>query len=234
MNPLKRDLTKTISVEIIPVGQGDIITDRIWAINWFNYRKKWLYGLYNRLAAPHVIKVGGQLLFKGHNQQILFGDEELSRQTLLIVTYPQIDNFLEMLTVKAFQLKSLLRVKAVKDFVFGFTKRLDKNEAAIMPKYNGTDSYLVYHYQGNAEQAKLYELARDNNVKVFFHGEKMARLKRIEVGKDDVLAPFFMDGIIVFEAENEEKVYNFAASEAFLNHNMLNKSGFAAIFDRVK
>ena len=234
MKPLKRDLTKTISVEIIPVGQGDINTDRIWAINWFNYRNKWLYTLYNRLAAPHVIKVGGQLLFKGHNQQTLFGDEALSRQTLLIVTYPGIDNFLEMLTVRAFQLKSLLRVKAVKDFVFGFTKRMDKNEVAIMPKYNGTDSYLVYHYQGNADQLKLFELAQDNNMKLFFHGEKMARLKRTEVGKDDVLAPFFMDGIIVFEAENEELVANFAASEAFLQHNMLNNSGFAGIFARVK
>lgn len=234
MSPLKRDLTKTISVEIIPAGQGDVKTDRIWAINWFNYKKKWLYGLYNRLAAPHVIKVGGQLLFKGHNQQTLFGDEELSRQTLLIVTYPKIDNFLDMLTVKAFQLKSLLRVKAVKDFVFGFTKRIDKNESALMPKYNGSDSYLVYHYQGNAGQEKLYEMAREHSVKIFFHGEKMAQLKRIEEGKDDVLAPFFMDGIIVFEADNEEAIANFATSERFSQHNMLNKSGFAAIFARVK
>ena len=234
MNQLKRELTKTIAVEIIPVGSGDIKTDRIWAINWFNYKKKWLYGLYNRLAASHVIKVEGQLLFKGHNQQTLFGDTELSRETLLIVTYPKIDNFLDMLTIKAFQLKSLLRVKAVKDFVFGFTKRADKNEAALMPKYNGSDSYLVYHYQGNANQEKLYELARDQNVKVFFHGEKMAQLKRIEEGKDDVLAPFFMDGIFVFEGDNDEAVANFGASEGFLQHNMLNKAGFAAIFTRIK
>ena len=234
MNPLQRDLTKTISVEIIPAGSGDIKTDRIWAINWFNYKKKWLYSLYNRLAAPHVIKVGGRLLFKGHNQRVLFGDEELARETLLIVTDPNIDNFLDMLTVKAFQLKSLLRVKAVKDFVFGFSKRVDKNEAALMPKYNGSDSYLVYHYQGNADQDKLYDLARDQNVKVFFHGEKMARLKRLEAGKDDVLAPFFMDGIIVFEAENEALVANFAAAEGFLQHNMLNKAGFASIFARDK
>ena len=234
MNQLKKDLTKTVSVEIIPVGQGDVKTDRIWAINWFNYKKKWLYTLYNRLAAPHVVKVGGQLLFKGHNNRILFGDENLSRQTLLIVTYPKIDNFLDMLTVKAFQLKSLLRVKAVKDFVFGFTRRLDRQEVGKLAGYNHTDSYLVYHYQGNTDQQGLNELARNQNLKVFFHGQKMAQLKRIEDGKDDVLAPFFMDGIIIFAAESEVILTNFAASETFLQYSRLNTSGFAAIFARVK
>jgi len=234
MNQLKRDLTKTISVEIIPVGEGDVSSDRIWAINWFNYKKKWLYGLYNRLAAPHVIRVGGQLLFKGHIQQTVFGAAELARETLLIVTYPKIDNFLEMLTVKAFQIVGLLRVKAVKEFVFGFTKRVDMNAAAPMQKYNGTDAYLVYHYQSKADKEKLNELARNENVKIFFHGEKMAQLKRIESGKEDVLAPFFMDGIIVFEADNDEAIANFAASEGFMQHKMLNKAGFAAIFTREK
>jgi len=234
MNPLKRELTKTIDVEIIPIGRGDINTDRIWAINWFNYKKKWLYKLYNRLAAPHVIRVGGQLLFKGHNSQSLFGDEELSRQTLLIVTYPKIDDFLDMLTIKTFQLVGLLRVKAVKDFVFGFTRRVDKHETGIMPKYNGNDSYLVYHYQGNTNHDELYELAGENNVKVFFHGEKMAQLKRLEEGKDDILAPFFMDEIMVFEAENDKRLADFADSSEFLQHKTLNSKSFVAIFSRVK
>jgi uncharacterized protein (DUF1330 family) len=234
MNPLKRELTKTISVEIIPAGQGDINTDRIWAINWFNYRRKWLYSLYNRLAAPHVIRVGGQLLFKGHNQRVLFGDEELARHTLLIVTYPKINDFLEMLTIKAFQLTSLLRVKAVNDFVFGFTKRIDKYDTALMPKYNGSDSYLVYHYQGNGDQEKLHESAHSHNVKMFFHGEKMARLKRLEEGKDDILAPFFMDGIILFEAENDQILTGFAKSSEFVQHKTLNIKSFGALFSRVK
>ena len=234
MSPLKRELTKTISVEIIPVGKGDIGTERIWAINWFDYKTKWLYSLYNKLVAPHVIQVGGQLLFKGHLKRALFGEEEFSRETLLIVTYPKVENFLDMLSVKAFQLKSLLRVKSVKNFVFGFTKRVDKNESAPIVKYNGGSSYLVYHYQGNPDHEKLHELAREQNVKIFFHGEKMAQLKRMEEGKDDVLAPFYMDGILVFEAENEEAVANFAASKGFLQHNIVNKSGFAALFTREK
>ena len=234
MNPLKRDLTKAISVEIIPVGKGDIKTERIWAINWFNYRNKWLYSLYNRLAAPHVISVGGQLLFKGHSQRVLFGVEELARDTLLIVTYPKIDNFLEMLSIKAFQLISLLRVKAVKDFVFGFTKRINYDETTLILKYNRSHSYLVYHYQGSAEQEKLHEIALQYNVKVFFHGEKMAQLKRLEEGKEDILAPFFIDGIIIFVAENDEVILNFVTSDEFGEHRTRNDKSFAALFVRVK
>jgi uncharacterized protein (DUF1330 family) len=234
MNPLRRDLTKTFSVEIIPFGNGDVKTDRIWVINWFNYKKKWLYSLYNRLAAPHVIRVGGQLLFKGHNQRVLFGDEDLARHTLLIVTYPNVDNFLDMLTIKAFQVVSLLRVKAVQDFVFGFTKRKDKHDTASMPNNSGSDSYLVYHYQGKANQEKLYELAHNHNVKIFFHGEKMAQLKRLEEGKDDILAPFFIDGIIVFEAENDELLTGFVNSNEFIQHKTLNDKSFAALFARIR
>jgi hypothetical protein len=234
MNPLKRDITKTMAVEIIPAGSGDLTTERVWAINWFNYKSKWLYSLYNRLAAPHVINVGGQLLFKGHMQRKIFGSDELGRQTLLIVTYPKIDNFLELLTIKAFQLKSLLRVKSVKDFVFGFTRRLDKNEAALPQKYTADNPYLVYHYTDRNETESLYELARENGVKVFFHGEKMAQLKRIEEGKEDVVAPFFMDGIMLFEAENEGVIDDFTAKEGFLQINSLQNGSFAGIFTRNK
>jgi uncharacterized protein (DUF1330 family) len=232
VNALKRDLSKNISVEIIPAGQWDVSVERIWAINWFNYKNKWLYGLYNKLVASHVIEVGGQLLFKGHNQQTLFGDEKFARETLLIVAYPKIDSFLEMLTINAFQLKSLLRFKSVRDFIFGFTKRVDKNEFTPLSKFNGSDSYLVYHFQGKVDQNKLYELARDNNVRVFFHGEKMAQIKRSESGKEDVLAPFFMDGIIVFETDSKEITEKFAANEGFLQHKTLNKSSYVAIFAR--
>jgi uncharacterized protein (DUF1330 family) len=234
MNPLKRNLTKTISVEIIPAGRGNLATDRIWAINWFNYKIKWLYTLYNLLAAPHVIKMGGRLLFKGHLQRQLSGDKELARQTLLIVTYPKIDNFLEMLTIKAFQIKSLLRVKSVKGFVFGFTRRIDKNDTALPQKYSGHNSYLVYHYIGSIESEPLYELARENRVKVFFHGEKIAQLKRIEEGKEDALAPFFMDGIMVFEAENEDAIDNFTAKEGVSQIISPQRGSFAGIFSRDK
>ncbi len=50
--------------------------------------------------------------------------------------YPKINDFLNMLMIKAFQIVSLLRVKAVKDFVFGFTKRMDSYEHTRIAKFN--------------------------------------------------------------------------------------------------
>lgn len=81
MNPLSQQVTKTIKIEITPTHNEDISEERIWAINWFNYKNKWLYSLYNRLASPHVIKVGGQLLFKGHQVEQLSGSKDLARET---------------------------------------------------------------------------------------------------------------------------------------------------------
>ncbi len=64
-NSLKRQLTKSISIEVIPVDGSKEINERVWAINWFNFKRKWLYNLYNLLASKYVVQVGGQLLFNG-------------------------------------------------------------------------------------------------------------------------------------------------------------------------
>jgi uncharacterized protein (DUF1330 family) len=234
MNSLTQEITKTIKVEIVSTNKEDISNERIWAINWFNYKQEWLYSLYNRLATPSVIKVGGELLFKGHNQKTIFGDEKLKRHTLLIVTYPKIKNFLEMLTIKAFQIVSLLRVKAVKDFVFGFTKRVDSFISTATPNLEESKSYLVYHYQGIEKTRELYDLASVQGGSVYFHGEKIAQVKRIEEGKDDVLAPFFMDGIILFEFNNEESVEEFGSNSWFEQQKISESHHYAAIFDRIK
>lgn len=233
-NSLKRQLTKSISVEIIPANGALELTERIWAINWFDYKSKWLYTLYNRLAAKFVIKMGGQLLLKGHNQKTILGEESYARQTLLIVTYPTIANFLDMLLIKAFQLVGLLRVKAVKNFVFGFTKRLDAYEATATPKINPNNQYLVFHYQGTINQLSLNSLAQDSGLKTYFSGEKIAQIKRFETGKKPVLAPFFMDGIMVFEGQTEDTFKSFVDSADFTKMIESNSSNYAAIFTRVK
>jgi uncharacterized protein (DUF1330 family) len=230
-NSLKRTLTDKISVEIVPADSQLAMDGQVWAINWFNYQARWLYNLYTLLAARFVVKVGGRLIFKGHHRQTLFGSEELARKTLLIVTYPQINNFLDMLTIKAFQLASLLRVRAVKDFVFGFIRSLGPNQAVST---NRNLTYIVCLYQGKLTAEDLSQLTQSHGIKVFFHGEKLARLKRIEQGKEAVMAPFFMDGLIVLEAENDEATVKFTAEDGFLQQNILQKLIFAAKFTGVK
>lgn len=230
--PLKRNLTDKVSVEILPVDSEKDLHERVWAINWFNYKRKWLYTLYNRLAAKHVIQVGGRLLFKGHRQRTLFGEETLARHTLLIVTYPKVDNFLDMLTIKAFQLKSLLRLKAVKKFVFGFTRRVDTETVAGVGKKSG--AYLVWHYQGPIDVDSLRQLASKHNLQVFFYGKKIGQIKRSKQGKDDVIAPFFMDGIILLVADTSNAYEEFVADSDFIQLADGNKTNYVAIFDRVK
>ncbi len=232
-NSLNRQLTKSISIEIVPVDGRSKMNERVWAINWFDFKHKWLYNLYNRLASKYVVQVGGQLLFKGYHKKTLVGSSKLARQTLLIVTYPKIDDFLNMLMIKAFQMVSLLRVKAVKDFVFGFTERMDSYEYTSTPKY-GNEKYLVFHFQGGVEGSAIIELAAQNGIKIYFYGKKLAEVQREEAGKDPVKAPFFMDGIMVFEALSENKLEEFATSK---NFNVLirnNSTNYAAIFARDK
>jgi len=233
-NSLKRQLNKSISVEIIPTNKAFELTERIWAINWFDYKSKWLYTLYNKLAAKYVIQVGGQLLFKGHNQRTLLGEKSYARKTLLIVTYPTITNFLDMLLIKTLQLVGLLRVKAVKDFVFGFTKRLDDYEDTVTPKINPKNQYLVFHYQGKTDQSSIIQLAHSQGLTTYFIGEKLAQIKRSEIGKEDVIAPFFMDGIMVFDAQTEDTLNSFVDSADFTKMIEGNSSNYAAIFTRVK
>jgi len=233
-NSLKRQLTKSISIEIIPVKGEVEINSRVWAINWFNYKSKWLYSLYNRLAAKFVIRMGGQLLFKGHNQKTLLGEESYARHTLLIVTYPSIGKFLDMLLIKAFQLVGLLRVKAVKDFVFGFTRRVDDYNETTTPAIDINNKYLVFHYQGTIEQSSLNSLAKNSGLKTYFSGEKIGQVKRFEKGKKPVVAPFFMDGIVVFETKSKNAIITFVESRGFTELINVNSSNYAAIFTRVK
>ncbi len=233
-NLLKRQLTGAISVEIVPVNGASEIKERIWVVNWFCYKTRWLYKLYNKLASKYAFRVGGQVLFKGHNQKTLLGEDTYARQTLLIVTYPNISNFLEMLTIKAFQLVSLLRVNAVKDFVFGFTKRVDRYEDTVTPIMKEKSRYLVFHYQGKSDPSTIVELAKAQGLTPYFAGKKIAQIKRFEKGKEAVLAPFFMDGMMIFEVETEAVIKSFVESIDFTQLIEGNTSNYAAIFTRVK
>ena len=233
-NSLTRQLTETISIELIPANNSSELEGRIWAINWFDHKRKWLYNLYNKLASKYVVQVGGELHFKGHHQKTLLGKEEHKRQTLLIVTYPQASSFLSMLVIKAFQVVSLLRVKAVANFVFGFTKRVDPYETTHTPKLVSGNNHLVFHYQGDTQSKALIKLAKKLFLGVYFVGERLAQIKRAEKGKPAVLAPFFMDGIAIFESVDIDLLISFTNSDEFTALTKENTSNYAAIFTRIK
>ena len=65
-------------------------------------------------------------ILQGRHIKTLYGREEDKRDVLLVVRYPALTNFRSMLESKIFQGVSVIRMAAVDNFTFGFTKRGDK------------------------------------------------------------------------------------------------------------
>ena len=120
----------------------------IYAINWFNTKSSLVYDFYNKLAVGCVRKIGGAPFFKGRHIKTLHGREEDRRDVLLVVRYPALKNFLTMLESKVFQGVSVIRMAAVDEFTFGFTKREDTGADLIPmdPQEEGEVFYGVFHY----------------------------------------------------------------------------------------
>ena len=176
----------------------------LYAINWFNTKSKKLYNLYAALAFPHVKKVGGEVVFKGKVKDTLSGNKTLKRESLLIIKYPNADSFLGLFSQKMFLIKSLLRIKAVKDFVFGFVKMNGGSARSTSQpeKYMGDKSYLVHILKGKPElEIKIDDIQAGINV--FFDRQKAAYVGRSTDDGEIKQGPFFIDRIIIWEASDE-------------------------------
>jgi len=188
----------------------------LYATNWFNTKSKNIYNLYGALAFPHVKKVGGEVVFKGKIKETLSGDDTLKRESLLIVKYPSADSFLGLFAQKLFLIKSLLRVKAVKDFVFGFVKMNNGIARSTQnpKKYSGDKNYLVHIIKGETE----VEMPKDNyptGINLFFDGQKTAYIGRSSDGAEIKNGPFFIDRILIWEGEDKEELKSWATSTEF-------------------
>ena len=188
----------------------------LYAINWFNTKSKRLYNLYGALAFPHVKKMGGEVVFKGKVRKTLSGDESLGRESMLIVKYPNANSFLGLFTQKLFLIKSLLRVKAVKDFVFGFVKMTDGKALSTQKpkKYSGDKSYLVQIIKGHLE-AEMPNNNYPTGVNLFFDGIKTAYIGRSSDGGEIMNGPFFIDRIFIWEGEKKEDLASWVNSSEF-------------------
>ncbi len=212
----------------------------IYAVNWFDLKRPWLYNLYGLLAIPHVRKVDGRVHFKGLLKEKWEGKPELDRSNLLIVRYPDADSFLSMLTSKLFLLKSVLRIHAVKDFVFGFTRRMDNgpDPAGKTGKYGGSACYLVHIFSnesngnGMPDGDQIRSLRTENDQILHFYGIQTATLGRSKDGGKVKDSPFFIAGILVWEAnefQGLKQLINRPAYQRFKEpyHNQI------YVFDRV-
>ncbi|MEQ9425826.1 MAG: hypothetical protein RJQ09_15480 [Cyclobacteriaceae bacterium] len=215
-------LNKKTRVSIVPAAPNIDLDSDLYAINWFDLRRPWLYDLYNKLAFPHVKKVGGQVHFKGLVKEKIKGPKEFDREMLLIVKYPNAKGFLQMLQDKIFLMKSILRLNAVQYFTFGFCKRMDNGPAPLkFPKaFNGNRSYLLHHFQSNISASEyLYKIApiidNTSGIKLYFSGFKAALIGTERSGNKLKTQPFIMDGLILIEGEDDAQLTNFTHNEDF-------------------
>jgi len=233
---IAKQITKEIEVSIISAGPEYSLDEAIWAVNWFDVKNKGLYDFYNIIASSHVRQVGGSALFKGSLIKRISGDKNDERKVLLIVSYPKPDSFLEMLTSKMFQIKSLIRELAVEDFTFGFMKRLDDGEMSSgnFKKYEGNLIYMVHHFksQNTIDTSSIKELAAEQDIFTHFSGIKSALVGRKK--KDGKLrtSPFLMDGMLIFGAFEENQFEGFIASEFYKTFISQNQSNYIALFKR--
>jgi len=175
-----RQINKKTKIIIFPVKGGINASTPLYAVNWFNLKYKWLYNFYNKLAAPQVLKVGGKVHFKGFLTRKIKGKDEDGRDALLIVNYTGPNRFLDMISETYFQVISILRITAVKQFNFAFTQRVDTGSTIgdiTKEKY-----YLVHHYRNtensSIDLSKLNSILSDTNISLFYAGEKAASIIR--------------------------------------------------------
>jgi len=220
-------ITKSISVFIRSVDADYSLREPVYAINWFNTRLLWLYNFYNLLGSMSVKKVGGKPIFKGRVKTVLHGEEHHRRDVLLLVNYPAIENFRQMLESIYFQLVSVLRMLAVKDFTFGFSKPTTKISGFSAAKENKI--YAIHHYQGEIEiNESIEKIIENSGVSIFYSGSITSLLF-----SGDEQVPCLMDSMILLEADTEDQLRKIIADKRYMDIVEQSRNSFIAILSRV-
>jgi len=159
---MERQITRGTKIVLEPVDVSSDLTEPLFAINWFNTRAMWLYNLYNAIAARSVFRVGASVFFKGRVTETLLGSEDASRQMLLIVDYPSGERFLDLLSNRYFQVTSLLRMAAVRDFSFVLNARADGPNLmqSRTQQFDTSSVWAVHHYFSSQDIGDEVELLR--------------------------------------------------------------------------
>ena len=209
----------------------------LFAINWLNTRYGWLYNLYGLLAATRVFALGAKIFIKARVQEFIEGDRSQERSTLMIVNYPSVGTFLTLVSQKYFQVISLIRNRAVKDFNFGFVRRLDGPELLRykMPRFEKGTFYLLHHFKSKGEiRSFVKELEKQipSTVQLHFAGEKTGRLV-LTVNNKRKMMPFMMDGLVIWESGSRDQILEFFRSPRYKEMRQSLDSSYAALLDRI-
>ena len=233
-------ITANLRVLITALRTDFKLDQPVYALNWFNSRSLWLYNFYNFLAARSVLKVGGVPLFKARVATTLYGDDADHRSVVLIVRYPGISQFKNMLETRYFQLVSVIRSLAVAQFTFGFSTRTDIQDDGEFNQHNRiSDShiYVIHHYRvsdqvsGIAERAAA--LAATHQLKLAFSSRVSARLYSQKDSRPPVAVETIMDGCMILQADSQSQIDQWVASTGYKQLLATTDSSFVATLNRI-
>jgi len=229
---IQAKITNNISVFIQSVDQKFSLNQPVYAINWFNTRMLWLYNFYNLLAAISVNKVGGKPFFKGRVKKTLYGSDEFRRDILLIVNYPGANSFKNMLENTYFKIVSLLRMLAVKEFTFGFSRRTDLRNNKVSPCDNG--AYAIVHYRGESNiDKKISLITVKMGIDICFSGRITSLLFSGNESEVKEQVPCLMEGVFVLKADTNLQLEKALSTDEFQTIIQQTISSFVATLERI-
>ena len=209
---MERRITRGTKIVLQAVHDEDVLKNPLFAINWFNTRSLWLYNFYNMLASRSLFKIGGRVLFKGRVFETLLGSPEDTREILLIVNYPSGERFLDLLSDRFFQITSLLRLAAVRDFSFVFNQRVDgptllENRNQV---FDASRAWAVHLYSSDRDVHEEVQLLRTCAAedKLTLHFASVRAVIVHSEDNDGNRKPFnhVTDRVVILEAESQERI----------------------------
>jgi len=237
---MERRITRGTTVVLEAGAHEAALGHPLFAINWFNTRSLWLYDLYNAAAAGSVLKVGATVFFKGRLIETLAGSEEEARRVLLIVNYPSGERLLDLLSGKLFQVVSLLRMLAVRDFSFALNQRVDGPalpEQASRPFERGR-AWAVHHFSSDTDVlddlTALRTLAGSERLSLHFASQKVAAV--CTEADDGTRRPIanITDKVVLFEADTRDGLREALLSAAYREFCLAQHTSYVGLLDRVK
>ncbi|MDH3708621.1 MAG: hypothetical protein OER04_01970 [Cyclobacteriaceae bacterium] len=230
MAGLTKIINKQLQARIQPVSEKvDLENIPMFAINWLDLNSKSLYNLYGFLAFPLARSIGAKAIFKGYQTELLKDSAKVNRAVLLIVKYPSPQAFLSLLGRKFFQVISLLRIKAVRNFNLGFAQLIQGKSG------DKEDHYLVYHFQGGTLEAQLptlQGLAQEQQCQLYFVAQKSATLTIINRGQERAV-PLPMEGLVIFTQSDRQSLQRLADHPKMEELLSGNQSSYLSYFKRV-
>ena len=212
---IRGKVTSKIDVLIKANDTNVDLNQSFYAINWFDTKIEWMYHFYNFLASRSVVKIGGIPFFKAKIKEVLSGDAKDQRELLLIVRYPNGNQFKALMQSTYFKMVSIFRIFSVTKFTFGFTHEIVSDQVS---KKADDLYYAIHHFKTKKDSTQVInELSQHfpEQIQVKYAGAMVANLYSHEKNKEAEQIPNLMDAIIIVQSKDEDAIRSVFSSTAY-------------------